>query len=84
MAYQLPLEITREEELWMARSTAIQGFLVTGATLDELFRAVPQVVQALYEVCHEQGWTFVKNAPDVEPDDIVWLFELPHPVLQVA
>jgi len=36
MAYQLPLEITREENLWMARSAAIQGFLATGATLDDL------------------------------------------------
>lgn len=84
MAYQLPLEITHEENLWMARSAAIQGFLATGATLDELFREVPQIVQALYAACHEQGWAFVENAPDVEPDDIVWLFELPHPVLQAA
>ena len=84
MTYQLLLEITREENLWMARSAAIQGFLATGETLDDLFREVPQVVQALYEACRLQGWTFVKSAPDVEPDDIVWLFELPHPLLQVA
>lgn len=71
MAYQLPLEITREEDLWMARTLAIQGFLATGETLDELFRAVPEVVQALYEVCHAQGWDFVKNAPAVEPNDIL-------------
>ena len=68
MTYQLPLEITREENLWMARSAAIQGFLATGETLDELFHEVPHVVQALYEVCRTQGWPFVKNAPDVEPN----------------
>ncbi len=34
MAYQLPLEITREEDFWMARTLAIQGFLATGETLE--------------------------------------------------
>ena len=84
MAYQLPLEITREDQIWMARSAAIQGFLVTGDTLDQLFQDVPDVTQALYEVCREQGWAFIKDAPDIQPQDIVWLFELPYPVLQAA
>lgn len=84
MAYQLPLEITREDHIWMARSAAIQGFLVTGDTLDQLFQEVPRVTQALYEVCHEQGWLFIQDAPEARPDDIIWTFELPYPVLQAA
>lgn len=84
MAYQLPLEITREDQIWMARSSAIQGFLATGDTLDQLFQEVPDVTQALFEVCREKGWTFVESAPDIEPNDIVWLFALPYPILQAA
>ena len=84
MTYQLPLEITREEELWMARSAAIQGFLVTGETLDQLLHEVPVIVQSLYEVCREKGWTFIKDAPNAEPADIVWVVKLPHPILQAA
>lgn len=64
MIYQLPLEVTHEEELWMARTTAIQGFLVTGETLDQLFHEVPEVAQALYEICRAKGWTFIKGAPN--------------------
>lgn len=84
MAYQLALEITREDQLWMARSSAIQGFLVTGDTLDQLFQELPDVTQALYEACREHGWPFVQDAPDLQPKDIVWLFKLPYPLLQAA
>ncbi len=84
MQYQLPLEISREENLWMARSTAIRGLLATGATLDELFGELPAVVEALFDVCRTHGWAFVKDAPDVAPGDIVWVFHLPHPNLQAA
>ena len=84
MTYQLPLEISREEEIWMARSSAIQGLLVTGETLDQLFAELPAVAQALFEVCREKGWTFIPDAPDVQPDDILWVFQLPHPLLQAA
>ena len=71
MAYQLPLEITREDNIWMARSGAIKGFLVTGETLDQLFDEVPDVAQALFEVCREKGWIFVEGAPDIRLEDIV-------------
>lgn len=84
MTYQLPLEITHEEELWMARSASIQGFLATGDTLDQLLREVPAIIQSLYEVCREKGWIFIKDAPNAQPNDIVWVVELPHPILQVA
>ena len=84
MTYQLPLEITREENLWMARSSAIQGFLATGETFDQLFGGLPAIAQALYEVCQEKGWTFIKDAPDIQAKDIVGVFQLPHPALQVA
>ncbi|MFN8495005.1 MAG: hypothetical protein U0350_45800 [Caldilineaceae bacterium] len=84
MTYQLPLEITREENLWMARSSAIQGFLATGETFDQLFGELPAIAQALFEVCQEKGWTFIKDAPGIQPKDIVWVFQLPHPILQVA
>jgi predicted RNase H-like HicB family nuclease len=84
MTYQLPLEISREESIWMARSSMIQGLLVTGETLDQLFAELPAVAQALFEVCREKGWTFIQGAPEVQPNDIVWVFQLPQPVLQVA
>ena len=84
MTYQLPLEISREENLWMARSTAIQGLLATGETFDQLLGELPAVVQALFEVCQDRGWAFVRDAPDAQPGDIVWVFQLPHPVLQAA
>ena len=29
MAYRLPLELTREGDVWMARSPTIQGLLVS-------------------------------------------------------
>jgi hypothetical protein len=84
MTYQLPMEIIHEEELWMARSSAIQGFLATGETLDQLLHEVPTIVQSLYEICLEKGWTFIKDAPHAQPKDIVWVIELPHPILQAA
>ncbi|MBV7327378.1 hypothetical protein KFU94_03790 [Chloroflexi bacterium TSY] len=55
MEYQLPLKISREENLWMARTSAIQGFLATGETLDQLFHEIPNIVQALFEVCQDKG-----------------------------
>ena len=57
----------------MARSSAIQGFLVTGDTLYQLCEEVPDVIQALYEVCRAQGWAFIKDVPDIQPQDIIWL-----------
>ncbi|MEZ4863134.1 MAG: hypothetical protein R3C14_17575 [Caldilineaceae bacterium] len=84
MTYQLPLEIIHEEELWMARCAAIQGFLSTGETLDQLLHEVPTIIQSLYDVCREKGWTFIKDAPNAQPNDIVWVVGLPHPILQVA
>ena len=56
----------------MARTDVIQGFLVTGETLDQLFHEVPEIAQALYEICREKGWTFIKDAPNAQPKDIVW------------
>ena len=84
MAYHLPLEVTREDDIWMARSSAIQGLLVTGASLDQVLDELPAVVQALFEVCQEKGWTFVKEAPNARLSDIVWVLELPHPLLQAT
>ena len=84
MTYQLPLEITREDRIWMARSAAIKGFLATGETLDQLLGELPEVAQALYEVCREKGWIFIEDAPDAQLDDIVWVFSLPNPTLQAA
>ncbi len=84
MSYQLPLEISREDQLWMARSSAIRGLLVTGETFDQLLDELPAVTQALFEVCRSQGWIFVTDAPEVEPDDIVWTIKLPHQVLLAA
>jgi predicted RNase H-like HicB family nuclease len=84
MVYPLSLEITREDTLWMARSTAIQGLLVIGETLDELLEELPVVAQALFEACQEKGWNFVRNQPSVMLSDIVWVFELPHLLLQTA
>lgn len=84
MAYQLPLQISREDNLWMARSASIQGFLATGETIDQLLGELPAVAEALFAVCQENGWTFVKDAPQVRPGDIVWVFQVPHPVIQAA
>ena len=84
MAYRLPLELTREGDVWMARSPAIQGLLVTGDTLDQVLSELPPVVQALFEACQEKGWTFVKDMPDARPPDIVWILELPYPARQAA
>ena len=49
MAYNLPLEITHEDKIWMARSSAIQGLLVTGDTLEKLLEELPVVAQTLFE-----------------------------------
>lgn len=84
MIHQLPLEISREDHLWMARSSAIRGLLVTGETFDQLLDALPSVTQALFEACRSHGWVFVRDAPEVEPGDIVWTILLPHQVLQAA
>jgi hypothetical protein len=84
MMYHLPLEITRESQLWMARSPAIQGLLVTGDTIDQVLDELPTVAQALFETCQEKGWDFVKDAPDARLADIVWIFEVPHLLLQAA
>ncbi len=81
---KVPLQITREEDLWMARSALIQGLLVTGETLDDLFNELPPVAKALYEACQEQGWTFIKGAPRARPDDIVWVSEFSQEMLQTA
>lgn len=78
------LQVTREDDLWMARSALIQGLLVTGETLDDLFNELPRVAQALYEACQEKGWTFIKGAPHARPDDIVWVSELSQELLQTA
>ena len=84
MIYHLPLEITREDDLWMARSSAIQGLLVTGDSLEQVLEELPVVVQALFETSQEKGWVFAKDAPDVHPAEIVWDLELPHLLLQAA
>ena len=84
MRCQLPLEISREDHFWMARSSAVTGLLVTGETFDQLLDELPVVTQALFEVSQEQGWSFVRDAPEIEPEDIVWIFNLPHQVLQAA
>jgi hypothetical protein len=68
----------------MARSAEIQGFLATGETFDELIGELPAVAQALYEVSRDKGWAFISGAPNVEPHDIIWVFQLPQPLLQVA
>ncbi len=81
---KISLEITREDDLWMARSTSIQGLLVTGETLDELFAELPRVAQTLYEACQEKGWVFIKGAPRVRPDEIVWVTEFSQEALQRA
>ena len=84
MSHHLSLEITREDDTWMARSSAIQGLLVTGDSLEQLLDELPVVAQALFEACQEKGWSFVKDAPNIGLSDIVWVFELPHPLLQTA
>jgi predicted RNase H-like HicB family nuclease len=78
MAHHLPLEITREDGLWMARSPAVQGLLVTGQTIDQLLNELPKVAEALFDVCQEKGWAFVTDAPDIRLADIVWIIEVPH------
>lgn len=45
---RLPLEITHEEELWMAHRAALQLVLATGETLAQLLHEVPTMMQALY------------------------------------
>lgn len=84
MKHHLPLEITYEDKTWLARSSAVQGLLVTGDTLDQVLTELPVVAQALFEVCQEKGWSFVKDAPAAHLSDIVWTLELPHPLLQAA
>ena len=51
----------------MARSTSIQGFLATGETFDQLLGELPTVAEALFAVCQEKGWTFVKDDPALSP-----------------
>ena len=84
MTHRLPLELTREDDLWMARSPTVQGLLVTGNTLDQVLAELPVVTQALFEACQEKGWVFVKDIPDARPSDIVWVLELPNPSRQAA
>ena len=75
MKHHLPLEITYEDKIWMARSSAVRGLLVIGDTLDQLLTELPIVAQALFEASQEKGWIFVKDAPDVHLSDIVWMLE---------
>jgi hypothetical protein len=84
MAYRLPLELTREGNIWMARSPNVQGLLVTEDTLDQVLGELPVVTQALFEACQDKGWVFVKDIPDARPPDIVWVLELPHLSRQAA
>ncbi len=81
---KVELKITREDDVWMARSPLIQGLLVTGDTLDELFNELPRVAQALYETCQEKGWTFITGAPNARPDEVVWVSEFSQASLQTA
>jgi predicted RNase H-like HicB family nuclease len=80
----LQLELTHEDDTWMARCSAIQGLLVTGDTINQVLGELPIVAKALFEACQEKGWVFVKDAPEVSLSDIVWVIELPHPILEAA
>lgn len=84
MHYHLPIEITLEDGLWMARSSAIQGLLVTGTSLAQLFSELPIVSKVLFETCQEHSWSFVKEQPEIKLADIIWQFELPQPILEAA
>jgi hypothetical protein len=84
MTYHLPLEITHEEYLWMARSPVVPGLLVTSDTIAQLLSELPVVAQALFQACQEKGWAFVKDTPEADLSEIVWVLELPHPLLQAA
>jgi predicted RNase H-like HicB family nuclease len=84
MIYRLPLELTREQDVWMARSPAVPGLLVIGDTLDQVLSELPTVTQALFDACQAQGWVFVRNTPEARPSDIVWDLELPHASRQAA
>lgn len=84
MTYHLTLEITHEEQLWMARCPVVPGLLVTGDTISQLLNELPVVAQALFQVCREKGWIFVKDRPEADLSEIVWVLELPHPLLQAA
>jgi hypothetical protein len=59
--------------MWMARSPAVPGLLVTGETLDQVLSELPIILQALFEACQEKGWEFVKGAHGARPSDIVWV-----------
>jgi predicted RNase H-like HicB family nuclease len=78
MVYRLPLQLTRDEGIWLGRCPQVQGFLVTGETIDQVLAEVPVVAQALYEACREKGWSFVTDHPDAALENIVWVLELPQ------
>jgi len=84
MICRLPLELTREQDVWMARSPAVPGLLVTGDTFDQVLSELPTVTQALFEACQANGWVFVRDMPEARPPDIVWNLELPHASRQAA
>ncbi len=81
---RLSLEMSYEEGTWMARSSAIQGLLVTGDSINDVLKELPFIAQALFEACQEKGWEFVKGAPQTRLGDIVWVIELPQPMLMAA
>jgi predicted RNase H-like HicB family nuclease len=69
------LKVQWDESYRLGECDAIQGCLLTGYTLDELMRNLPEVLALLYEDSAERGVEFVRGNPELTPSDISWQLE---------
>jgi len=66
--YILPVEIQPlEEGSYLARSSAMPGFLVQADTIEEVISLSPGVAQALIESMREKGVPLPQTMEEVEP-----------------
>ena len=66
--YILPIEIqTLEEGGYLAKSSALPGFLVQSDTVEELVKLAPGVAQALIESMQEKGVPLPQTLQAVDP-----------------
>lgn len=76
---RLKVKVELLEDGWyLVQCPAIEGLLAEGQTVGEALDNLRGNAQALYEMCQDEGLTFVTDQPQVRPEDIVWQIEIPQ------
>jgi predicted RNase H-like HicB family nuclease len=84
MKYRLHVQVQPlEEGGYLAVCPRISGCHAEGATIGEAIDNLQSVTQVLYDLCREQGLTFISDAPEASVDRITWQIEV-SPALLVA